>query len=148
MLDEKQYAGAFEELHQGALKYYAQYKRSFWNDLIMIHRSMGLAFQQGTAVAIVPLVSHPYIDLLQLQGLVTDLNHLCSLLDGTEGPRVLDYFSQAGYKCDEPPLPNPSGLPNQVEHFLSQFGGRLSDSWNPEILESRSPCDIPNWFTR
>ncbi len=56
MLDSKQYAGPFEMLHQGAGSYYMKFQRSFWNDFITLHKSLGLTFQQGSAVAVVALV--------------------------------------------------------------------------------------------
>lgn len=57
ILDNKQYAGNFEIMHQNSLKYYKEHQRSLWSDFIMVHNAFGLAIREGNAVALVPLVS-------------------------------------------------------------------------------------------
>jgi len=63
LLDDKQYVGAYEELHQSSKKYYQEYGRYLWQDFILIHKLLGLTVEEGRAVAVVPVVSFQSVSL-------------------------------------------------------------------------------------
>ena len=56
-VNSKRYYGLFEIIRDGADSYYKNTQRNFFNDFLLIHNSLGLTYNHGSATIVFSLVN-------------------------------------------------------------------------------------------